>query len=429
VSRLTRLAIKYRPKDFETLVGQESLVRELKGILKQKTYKTLNSIVLSGGSGSGKTTTARIMAKAFNCLSKKDNKPCNKCKHCEALDENKYPDYLELDATSYKGAKDIEPLKQLASQYPSVKGGIRIIYLDEAHVISNLASDILLKLLEDGKNSTIWIFATTQLHSMRPALVNRSLSLKIKNSKQVDMVKELERICKLEGIKVREGFLEKIVRVNRIGLRDAVSGLDKFYSAYGKDLREVEDIDLQSKEDLLLDIFLQIKEEGLVSSTIALEDVEIEEREYERVLTNILIGLSILEMDSLHDNLSELGINESKLKKLGKTLGGNTKTLVEHSIGFNIQTLDHMKMYLVFIQKLLQKEDSIIKQLEVDKKEEEDAHSHKRRGIKLGVDKTIKEEKKPKKVEKKKPKKKKKVKKKKIEELEDYGFSEEEPPF
>jgi len=413
---LLPLANKYRPTTFSEVVGQDAVVKELKGLVENKTYEYINSIIISGGSGAGKTTLSRILAKAINCKSDGE-RPCNKCDVCKSIDAGNYPDYKELDASTYRGVKEIEPLRELATLNPVVEGGVRIIYLDEAHVLSNQAWDTLLKPLEDGKNSTLWIFATTQLYSIRPAIVGRSLVFKVKNVPQNVLKDHLKTICKKEGIKAPESLLDTIVRVKRHGLRDVITELDKYYKAYGKDLTKVETFDITSPEEELVDIFLTLSDVGYVDAVIKLESLDLHPKEFQRVVSNILIAEALLNTEE-EKYITNFGLSVESVKKLSSNFTDLVK-LRRLVVNYDLDTLDNLKLFLLVLADFIKKEEVVNKADALMGDVEEVKTFKVRKGVKTVKPPVVKyktEETKP------KVKKKKKSKKSKKDKLLDLGF-------
>lgn len=421
-----KLDIKYRPKNFSEVLGQDSIVAELEGVVDSESYKVMNSVILAGSSGGGKTTIARIFAKAINCIGGKDIKPCNACEHCIQVDNGTYPDYREFDATSYSGVKEIEPLKELARRFPSVKGGTRIIYLDEAHALSKQAWDKLLKDLEEAHNSTLWVFATTQLHSVAPAVVTRSQVFKVKPIRQDKISEELQRICTVEKIKIKEEVLTSIARVNRHSMREAITTLDKYYKAYGKNLSKV-DISVESDEDKILSILSMVASEGVIKATIELDVVDISTKDFSKVLTNVLLALHIY--DSTPEELLTLGVDIAKVEVFTKQLKDRLPLLLKYTMAYNFDTLDKVKLYLLVIKELLiDVQEKVTEDLDKAVSEKEDTEKPKRHGVRV-TKKVVNRSKKKISVKRKLKKKIKKPKKSlkgvEVTQLLDLGFSED----
>lgn len=230
----TLLYNKYRPIRFDEVAGNAEVTDLLKNMLKNGEVEN-SHFIFSGSPGTGKTTSAKILARAVNCLDlQEDGEPCNKCERCESFLNESYPDYLELDGTQYNKVEDAKRLVELASQYPIIPGGYRVIMIDEAHALSNQAFDKFLLLLESADVKTIFIFSTTDLHLFRPAIVSRCFSFTIKplNSRQI--AGELNRICKAEKVEYTQEAINRMAYQFTGKPRDAVKTLDLYLRAHGK---------------------------------------------------------------------------------------------------------------------------------------------------------------------------------------------------
>lgn len=201
--------------------------------------------------GTGKTTSARILSRAINCLNNQNGEPCNECKHCKEHLEGSYPDYIEVDGTSYNKVEDAKRLVEMASQYPLIKGGYRVVMIDEAHRLSNAAWDKFLILLESADVKTIFIFATTDLHLFRPAIISRCFVFQIKPLSAKDIAKELLTICKGEKVPYAMDAINKLAYHYANKPRDAVKTLDMYIRAKGG----FTDYEKETQESVLLRCF------------------------------------------------------------------------------------------------------------------------------------------------------------------------------
>lgn len=379
-SKLNSLSIKYRPKTWDEVLGQEVNNAILKGMIVNKSYETMNSIIVAGKSGGGKTTGARIFARAINCMAdNQEDKPCNKCKHCLQFLDEQYPDYLEVDGTTFGKKEDVGHLKKIAGLNPTTRDGVRIILIDEAHGLSSAAWDILLKDLEEGRNKTVWIFATTELHGIRPAIQGRNPVFKIKPLSQAQIKQELTRICELEGIKIQPKVLSDISRIYRGRTRDAISELDKYYKAFGKDLTNIE-INIQSQEDILLKILITAITDTIVSANVDLDRAEILDKDISTAISNILTACYLRDQD---EDLFDLGVSADLLEEFCKFFPPkDLRKLISLNLSYDLTTIDKFKLYIMLVKELsINKQEASI----VDKVLQEDKKpSLQRRGLKIG---------------------------------------------
>ncbi|NPA32942.1 MAG: DNA polymerase III subunit gamma/tau [Aquificae bacterium] len=233
-------ARKYRPKKFSQVVGQEAPVRILKNAVRSG--KVAHAYLFAGPRGVGKTTLARILAKALNCPNAKEGEPCGECEVCREVDRGVFPDLVELDAASNRGIDDVRALKE-AVQYKPIKGKHKVYIIDEAHMLTKEAFNALLKTLEEPPPSTVFVLCTTEYDKIPPTILSRCqriLFSRVPHEKIVDYLKD---ICKKEGLKCEEEALKLIARASEGCMRDAASLLDQA-GVYGEgkvDRKVVED--------------------------------------------------------------------------------------------------------------------------------------------------------------------------------------------
>src|SRR3989339_1932146 len=224
---------KYRPKSFSEIIGQEHIVKTVtnalsSGILSQ-------GYLFTGPRGSGKTTIARLFAKALNCQNKKagDYEPCNKCSSCLEINDGRAIDLIEIDAASHGGIDQMRELKEGISFSPA-KSKYKVYIIDESHQLSKEASNALLKTLEEPPAHAVFILATTEIHKMIPTIISRCQRFDFRTLTLPEIISRLEYISEKEGIKFDKSALSLIALNSRGSFRDAESLLDECLSFSGK---------------------------------------------------------------------------------------------------------------------------------------------------------------------------------------------------
>ncbi len=220
----TVLYRKYRAQDFDELVGQEHITKILKNAVKSDQLS--HAYLFVGSRGTGKTSTARILAKAVNCLKpKKDGNPCNKCEVCQAITNGNYMDLIEIDAASNRGIDQIRELKERIEFAPS-KGRFKVYIIDEVHMMTKEAFNALLKTLEEPPAHIMFILATTDVHKLPPTILSRCQRYDFRLGTKEEITGMLEEIISKEKMKIEGEGLDIIVRNARGSYRDALSLLD-----------------------------------------------------------------------------------------------------------------------------------------------------------------------------------------------------------
>ena len=218
---------KYRPKDFDSVVGQTAIVQTLKNSIINHNFS--HAYMFFGPRGTGKTTISKIFARNINCLDPKDGIACGKCEHCEVSFSKDCIDIIEIDAASNNGVDEIRELKNKISLVPS-QLKYKVYIIDEVHMLSIGAFNALLKTLEEPPEHAIFILATTDPQKVPETIVSRCQCFSFKKI-SVDTIKEkLESVCKTEKIKIDDEVLENIAVLADGGLRDALGLLDKLVS-------------------------------------------------------------------------------------------------------------------------------------------------------------------------------------------------------
>ena len=221
------LARKYRPQTFSNLVGQEVLVRTLTNAIQAD--RLPHAFVLTGVRGVGKTSTARIIAKAMNCTGRGDGPtedPCGSCESCVAISEDRHVDVLEMDAASHTGVDDIRDLID-GVRYAPVTGRYKVYIIDEVHMLSRNAFNALLKTLEEPPPHTMFVFATTEVRRIPVTVLSRCMRFDLRRIDAEVLAGHLAGICERESISIEKAALDIIARTAEGSVRDALSLLDQ----------------------------------------------------------------------------------------------------------------------------------------------------------------------------------------------------------
>ncbi len=226
-------ARKWRPQKFGDVVGQEHITLTLKNAIKNN--RIAHAFIFTGPRGVGKTTTARILAKALNCLNPIDFEPCGECEICKSIQTNQFLDIVEMDAASNRGIDDIRTLRE-SVKYPPTKGKYKVFIVDEVHMLTKESFNAFLKTLEEPPSYTIFIFATTDIHKVPQTIISRCQRFDFRRI-QLDTIKEqLNKIAVEENIKIDDKTLTIIAKKADGALRDAESFFDQVVSFCGMDV-------------------------------------------------------------------------------------------------------------------------------------------------------------------------------------------------
>mgnify|MGYP004650673875 FL=1 len=218
---------KYRPKDFESVVGQDALVRTLKNSIVNGTFS--HAYMFFGPRGTGKTTMSKIFARAVNCLSPVDGSACGNCKNCLHSFEKECVDIIEIDAASNNGVDEIRELKNKISLVPA-ELKYKVYIIDEVHMLSIGAFNALLKTLEEPPEHAIFILATTDPQKVPETIISRCQCFSFKRISDDKIVERLKKICSIENILIDDDVLGEIAILSEGGMRDALGMLDKLHS-------------------------------------------------------------------------------------------------------------------------------------------------------------------------------------------------------
>jgi DNA polymerase III subunit gamma/tau len=227
------LARKYRPQTFGDIIGQETIVRTLQNAIEQK--RVHHAYLFSGVRGVGKTTAARILAKALNCIHGPTTEPCNKCSMCVEITEGIDLDVREIDAATYTGVDNIRELREV-TQFQPARDRYRIFIIDEAHMLSTPAWNALLKILEEPPPHVVFMFATTEVQKVPATILSRVQKFALRKITLDELIARLRQICEAEGIQAEDDALDIVARRGEGSVRDALSLLDQVVAFSGRSL-------------------------------------------------------------------------------------------------------------------------------------------------------------------------------------------------
>ena len=229
------LARKWRPRNFDELVGQQHVARALRNAVQSDRFA--HAYIFAGLRGIGKTTVARILAKCLNCEKGPTTTPCDECAACREIADSRSIDVLEMDAASRTGVGDIRELQEVVS-YAPVRDRYKILIIDEAHMLSKNAFNALLKTLEEPPPRVVFVLATTELQKIIPTILSRCQVFEFRRITVQELVDHLKKVCSEEGIKISDSALERIARAGEGSVRDTLSVLERVLAFCGSDVED-----------------------------------------------------------------------------------------------------------------------------------------------------------------------------------------------
>ena len=293
---------KYRPAALEEMVGQSEIRKIIASSIKNGTIS--HAYLFSGPRGTGKTTTAKIMAKMVNCEHLVDDNPCNECASCLSVTSGS--DIIEIDAASNNGVDEIRDLREKANLVPSVCK-YKVYIIDEVHMLTNQAFNALLKTLEEPPKHVIFILATTEYYKIPLTITSRCQKFQFNKIEVVDIVKKLREIAEIEKIEITDDALYEIAKISDGGMRDSINFLDQLrsFTQGNITLSDVYEVCGNVSIEEIMKLLSNMKKGNLEDITVFLENLNNNGKNYGKFLEDVMSFLKdlILYKKNVYSNL------------------------------------------------------------------------------------------------------------------------------
>ena len=274
---------KWRPQKFEDMVGQTAVTKTLKNAIIH--HKTSHAYLFTGPRGTGKTSAAKIFAKAINCLNSQDGEPCNECLLCKGITEGTIGDVIEIDAASNNGVEEIRDIRDKA-RYAPTQATYKVYIIDEVHMLSTGAFNALLKTLEEPPKNVIFILATTEPHKIPATIISRTQRFDFRRITNDEIIQRLRYILEQEEIAYEEGALSVIARCANGGMRDALSLLDQVISFSDDKVSFEQAIQVSGSltDDLMIEFVRLLTQQQAQAALLQLQDLLLLGKEASRLI-------------------------------------------------------------------------------------------------------------------------------------------------
>ena len=307
---------KWRPRTFDGVVGQTAITDTLKNAIKRG--KISHAFLFAGPRGTGKTSCAKIFAKALNCTNLQDGEPCNECENCLAADQGTMNDIIEIDAASNNGVDEIRDIRDKV-KYAPTQGKYKVYIIDEVHMLSMGAFNALLKTLEEPPEHVVFILATTELQKVPATIISRTQRYNFKRIDQHDLIARMTYILGQEKIDFEEKALEVIAQVADGGMRDSLSILDQILS-YDQDKVKYEDalrITGYAAQEKIEQVLLHLLN-GETSAALEIVHALLQDGASTKNILDELISLTVKGMLAIKSNKEETFLTEDYVSELTK---------------------------------------------------------------------------------------------------------------
>ncbi|MFH1994702.1 MAG: DNA polymerase III subunit gamma/tau [Nitrospinota bacterium] len=336
-------ARKWRPQTFEEVVGQEQIARTLQNALSAN--RIAHAYLFCGMRGVGKTTMARIFAKALNCLNEPTKGPCNNCDMCHDITKGSSPDVIEIDGASNTSVDDVRELRQNV-RYAPARGKYKVYIVDEVHMLSKSAFNAFLKTLEEPPPHTVFIFATTEPHKIPETIHSRCQTFVFKGCSKVDIAAQLNKIAKEDGITFEGQGIDIIANGAGGSMRDALVFFDQVVSYAGKNVseekvREVLGVAGMARISAIIDSVITGDVKGIVSHVREVEQEGVDLKNLSQDILHYLRNMTICKLTSEPGDL--IGLDADLIESIKGQASGLDETAIQFMFQIMLKTDFDMK--------------------------------------------------------------------------------------
>lgn len=345
---------KYRPQTFSEIIGQEHIVQTLTNAILSGMIS--HAYLFSGPKGSGKTTLARLLAKAVNCQNRNEKvfEPCNKCNSCLEIMAGRSMDLIEIDAASHRGIDEIRELRD-GIRFAPTKSKYKVFIVDECHQLSKEAANALLKTLEEPPSHAIFILATTEIHKMIPTIISRCQRFDFRKLTVPEIVKRLEILSKKEKAEIEKAAIELIALNSGGSIRDAESSLDQALTFCGALNRELKTEDIKDLLGLvetklvseLTDFICQKKVPEAINFLNEITEHSSDLREFTKALINYLRQALILKITGGEERLTAnpiiAGLTKEEFQKLQNQAANFNEERLRNTLNLFLEAENKMR--------------------------------------------------------------------------------------